>query len=258
MEPGYTRGGNMRHTARDGLTIVCIVMIPGLAVFLTWLMAPALCATCGELAPVVEVVLFLLLAGFVGLAYLAVLNAVLPLKHGKYSMDDIQCFLWKHHTVIRDMCQRFLKPFFPLVLTGVYYRLLGLKMGRDAVVAVYAIIVDPLLTTMGDHSVIGENACVTAHAIVNEKIIIEPVVIGDGATIGIGAVVMPGARIGECAIVAPGAVVSPGTKIPSYEMWGGMPARKIKSIAGVPATERQEEFPEPATDVVLSAAGYDG
>ena len=46
------------------------------------------------------------------------------------------------------------------------------------------------------------------------------------AWIGYGAVIMAGVRIGRGAIVAAGAVVT--ADIPPYEIWAGVPARKIK------------------------------
>jgi virginiamycin A acetyltransferase len=51
------------------------------------------------------------------------------------------------------------------------------------------------------------------------------VVIGDDVWIGANAVLLDGAVIGQGAIVAAGAVVA-GT-VPDYEIWGGVPARKI-------------------------------
>ena len=76
--------------------------------------------------------------------------------------------------------------------------------------------------------------------------------VGEGAVVGIGSVPMPGACIGKYAVVAPGAVVPPGTNIPAHEMWGGIPARKIKElghgipgIAGVEAEADGSAIPEP-------------
>jgi acetyltransferase-like isoleucine patch superfamily enzyme len=43
--------------------------------------------------------------------------------------------------------------------------------------------------------------------------------------VGCGAIIMAGRRIGRGAIVAAGAVVT--QNIPPYEIWGGVPARKI-------------------------------
>jgi acetyltransferase-like isoleucine patch superfamily enzyme len=55
--------------------------------------------------------------------------------------------------------------------------------------------------------------------------------------IGYGAVVMAGARIGHGSIVAAGAVVT--RDIPPYEIWGGVPAHKIRDR--FTSTEEREE-----------------
>lgn len=52
------------------------------------------------------------------------------------------------------------------------------------------------------------------------------VVLEDGCDIGAGAIILPGVRVGEGAIVGAGAVVT--TDIPSYEIWAGVPARRIR------------------------------
>jgi len=220
----------MNHDIKDGLIVLCLALILTVSGFLTYLVSSFLYDSCGRLGVVAVVVSFCLMSGLLSLAYLRLLSRIAPLKRGKYPMDHPQTFLWKQHTVIRDVGERFLKPFFPLFLGGLYYRLLGVEMGTDATVAVRGIVADPLLTKMGAHAVIGENACVSAHCIVNERLVLEPVTIGRGATIGANAVVLPGANIGEGAVVAPGAVLSPGTEVPAYEMWGGVPAKKIKAL----------------------------
>lgn len=51
------------------------------------------------------------------------------------------------------------------------------------------------------------------------------VVIGDDVWIGANAVLLDGATIGRGAIIAAGAVVAGA--VPEYEIWGGVPARKI-------------------------------
>jgi len=51
------------------------------------------------------------------------------------------------------------------------------------------------------------------------------VILGDGCDIGAGAIILPGTKIGEGAIIGAGAVVT--NTVPAYEIWAGVPARKI-------------------------------
>lgn len=51
------------------------------------------------------------------------------------------------------------------------------------------------------------------------------IIIGEDVWIGANAVILKGVCIGEGAVVAAGAVVN--RSIPPYEIWGGVPAKKI-------------------------------
>lgn len=55
-----------------------------------------------------------------------------------------------------------------------------------------------------------------------------PITIGDGAWLCTHCTILPGAIIGNKSIVAAGAVVK--GKIPPLEMWGGIPAKKLKEL----------------------------
>lgn len=48
--------------------------------------------------------------------------------------------------------------------------------------------------------------------------------------LGIRAVVLDGAVVQTNAMVAAGALVKPGVIIPSGELWGGTPARKLRDL----------------------------
>lgn len=56
---------------------------------------------------------------------------------------------------------------------------------------------------------------------------VPPPVIGDGVWIGAKVVVLRGVTIGDRSVVAAGAVVT--TSVPPDELWGGVPARKIRN-----------------------------
>ena len=61
--------------------------------------------------------------------------------------------------------------------------------------------------------------------------------IGSNVWVGAGCVILPGAVIGDDAVIAAGSVVR-GT-VPAGEIWGGVPARKIKTIGEQIVEERQ-------------------
>ncbi|HEV8599883.1 MAG TPA: acyltransferase [Gemmatimonadales bacterium] len=54
--------------------------------------------------------------------------------------------------------------------------------------------------------------------------------IGDNVWLGAHCVVLPGVRIGDNSAIAAGSVVS--HDVPPNEIWGGVPARKIKDVPG--------------------------
>jgi acetyltransferase-like isoleucine patch superfamily enzyme len=57
---------------------------------------------------------------------------------------------------------------------------------------------------------------------------VPPPVIGNGVWIGAKVVILRGVAIGDHSVVAAGAVVT--TTIPPNELWGGVPAKKIRNV----------------------------
>lgn len=91
--------------------------------------------------------------------------------------------------------------------------------------------------SIGNEVAIGPNCTIYTHdhdykqankASWKGGVIKKPVVIEDGAWIGSGVTILPGVIIGGNTVVAAGSVVT--KNIPSCEIWGGVPAKFIKSI----------------------------
>ena len=116
--------------------------------------------------------------------------------------------------------------FIPVPVMRLVYLALGARLGANTYSA--GALLDPPLTRIGANTIIGHDAVIFAHVIEGGKLELKAVVIGDGVTIGAAAVVMAGVRIGDHAIVSAGAVVTKDTRIGAGEIWGGIPARKIK------------------------------
>ena len=117
--------------------------------------------------------------------------------------------------------------FLPVPLLRLVYLALGARLGRNTYSA--GVLLDPPLTFAGDNCIIGHNAVLIGHVIEGSRFSLAPVRLGNDVTIGAHAIVMSGVSVGDGAIVSAGAVVLKGTCIGPGEVWGGVPARRLKA-----------------------------
>jgi len=115
----------------------------------------------------------------------------------------------------------------PVPLMRLVYLLLGARLGANTYSS--GIIFDPHFVTIGANTLVGQGALIIPHAIEGRGLAMFPVRIGSNATIGANAVILPDVEIGDGAIVAVGAVVTKGSRIGPGEVWGGVPARLLKT-----------------------------
>ncbi|WP_329958045.1 acyltransferase [Janthinobacterium sp. FW305-129] len=111
-----------------------------------------------------------------------------------------------------------------------------LKVGKNTAINEYCNIrASGCHIEIGDNCLFGQFATVIGsnHGITSSSLIREQawdtekcgVSIGDDVWIGSHAVILPGINIHQGAIIAAGAVVV--SDVPAYEIWGGIPAKKI-------------------------------
>jgi acetyltransferase-like isoleucine patch superfamily enzyme len=118
--------------------------------------------------------------------------------------------------------------FIPMPLLRLIYIALGTRLGKNTYCA--GIMLDPPFIEIGANSAVGQYALLIPHVIEGKRLAHYRIKIGNNVTIGAHAVVMSGVTIGDNAIVGVGAVVPKGTHIGTGEIWGGVPAKKIKDI----------------------------
>ncbi len=116
--------------------------------------------------------------------------------------------------------------FLPVPLMRLIYQALGARMGANTYSA--GTLLDPPLTEFGANCIIGHDAVLFCHAIEGRHFALSRINVGDNVTIGATAVVMSGVQIGDGAIVSAGALVLKDTQIGPGEVWGGVPARRLK------------------------------
>ena len=75
---------------------------------------------------------------------------------------------------------------------------------------------------------------------VDQGITAEGIVIEDDVWLGAGVIVTDGVRIGKGAVIAAGAVVT--TDVPPHTVYGGVPAREVRTIDGSQRHKTSEKF----------------
>ena len=82
---------------------------------------------------------------------------------------------------------------------------------------------------IGANTIVGQYALLVPHVIEGERLAHYGIRIGNNVTIGAHAVVLSGVTIGDNAIVATGAIVSKNSRIGTNEVWGGVPAKRLRA-----------------------------
>lgn len=175
------------------------------------------------------VVLFLILFGLGAAVLVQLLQRVAPIQSGDFRLRDRVGQKWIFVKTVSELGQWALAPFTLVFFKPALYALFGAKMGRR--VAIAGDLVDPYLTEIGPDVVIGLNAVLSPHLLMGGRLVLGRVRLEPESTVGVGAVLQGDVLVGRGSIIAANAVVPTGTTVPSYELWGGSPAHKIKSLS---------------------------
>ncbi len=146
-----------------------------------------------------------------------------------YSLEAVRWYI--HNGITYVLRYTLLEFFTPSPIAVLFYKLMGMKIGRGSVINTTAMS-DPSLITIGEKVTIGGSVTIVAHYGQSGFLVLAPVVIESGATIGLRVSIMGGVTIGAGARVMPHSVVLPKTQIGPGETWGGVPAVRI-----MPATQ---------------------
>ena len=133
-----------------------------------------------------------------------------PFRGGYYSIATVP---WYFHNAFTYIVRyTFLEFVTPTPLNILFYRLMGMKIGKGAHVNTTNIS-DPCLIEIEDKVTIGGSVHIIAHYASHGYLIVAPVTIRKGATVGLKATIMGDVDIGEGATIGPHEVVLPKSRI---------------------------------------------
>jgi acetyltransferase-like isoleucine patch superfamily enzyme len=137
---------------------------------------------------------------------------VKPFRGSYFSLASVPWYF--HNAFLYVVRYTFLEFFTPTPLNILFFRMMGMKIGKDVHINTVNIS-DAAMIEIGDRVTIGGSATIFAHYASSGYLVVEPVKIQSGATIGIKSTVMGDVEIGEGALVAPHEVVMPKSRIPA-------------------------------------------
>ena len=136
---------------------------------------------------------------------------VKPYRGSYFSLASVPWYF--HNAFIYVVRYTFLEFFTPTPLNILFYKMMGMKIGRHVHINTTNIS-DAALIEIGDKVTIGGSATIFAHYASKGYLVVSRVKIREGATIGIKATVMGDTEIGRGVMVGPHEVVMPKTRIP--------------------------------------------
>ncbi|MBX3020029.1 MAG: hypothetical protein KF799_00005 [Bdellovibrionales bacterium] len=207
-----------------GCLCVGLAAAPGLF-FFDYVSALTLGWTSGALLPLRYVALGCALStgyfvyGIVLIFVVPAVNFLMPfrVKAFRGPWYSLAAVPWYVHNGLTYVVRfTFLDFITPTPLNLLFYRMMGMKIGKGVVINT-TFISDPALITIEDYVTIGGSATIFAHYGQKGYLIIAPVVIGRGSNVGLKASIMGGARLGENVTVKPHTCVLPKTEVPDGE-----------------------------------------
>ena len=114
-------------------------------------------------------------------------------------------------------------------LMPIFLRVLGAKVGRDAMIGDIDMGMADLVT-IGDGASVGGKVKLNNVRVEGSELIIGPITIGDDAYIGTSCVLEDGVVVGEGAELLDLTAVASDTRIGAYEIWDGSPGRKVGRV----------------------------
>ncbi|MHA2293351.1 MAG: acyltransferase [Candidatus Hodarchaeales archaeon] len=122
----------------------------------------------------------------------------------------------------------FLPFIWGIILFPYLMRLYGLKCGKNVHIATRTYIETAGLVEIGDNSFIGYNSVVTGHRNEDRAVKVVPTKIGINCLVGTYSIVANGCEMEDNSVLGAMSGLLTGEKIPSNEVWVGIPAQFLR------------------------------
>lgn len=140
---------------------------------------------------------------------------VRPFRGPWYSLPAVPWYV--HNALTYIVRFTFLEFITPTPLNILFYRMMGMRIGKGVVINTTNIS-DPCMITLEDYVTIGGSATLFGHYGQKGYLIIAPIKVGQGTNVGLKASIMGGAQIGRDVTIKPHSCVLPKSAIGDGEV----------------------------------------
>jgi short-subunit dehydrogenase/acetyltransferase-like isoleucine patch superfamily enzyme len=161
---------------------------------------------------------------------LKIIRTIFPPQDGTFTLDEHPqtFYIWRlmGFLSMTNLSLNFQNNLLPSAMRKFLTRMLGAKIGKGNI-SITGMMIDPYAITIEDDAHIGTNVLLIPNRLTMDTLIRKHISIGRGAVIGPRCIINLGVTVGEGALVEAMSVLDENTTISPYEIWGGIPARKI-------------------------------
>ncbi len=153
------------------------------------------------------------------------------LKEGVYDFKSKEVFLWGSGTIVLEFYN---KSFTNRIISSLhvfphlFYKLLGAKISVSVKFGCNSLIIDPKFVEIGENTVVGGRSCVCPHFLYSDHLELKKIKVGRNCVVGGKSCLSPGCVMEDNSVLAVGSVLPVDGKISKREVWGGIPAKKLK------------------------------
>ncbi|MDL2248664.1 hypothetical protein LJB89_03105 [Tyzzerella sp. OttesenSCG-928-J15] len=168
-----------------------------------------------------------------GLLVFAIVERLLTLgfKPGKYSTSSLTFMRWLVYSGVHTLALSLILPFvIGSGFTKIYYKIIGVKLGKDVFINTIGLH-DPYLLTVGDNVIIGGKTDITCHTFESGFLTLERINIGSNVLIGANCYIMPGVTVEDNCDIGANSLIRKNKVIAEKSVIMQMPAMHGKELA---------------------------
>ena len=154
-------------------------------------------------------------------------------RPGRYGTDSPVFIRWLVYSGVHTISLALILPYVRgSSFVGLYYKLLGCKLGQDVFINTTGLH-DAYLLEVGDNVIIGGATDITCHIFEDGELILDRIKIGSDVLIGANCYIMPGTEIASHVSIGANSLLRKKTVVEERSVYMPLPALPVRQVASL-------------------------